>query len=56
MVLLFLVTILKMSAKVATLDLKIKVFWNKGYGIIVFVHDINKILSLDSNYIVDKAM
>ena len=56
-VLLFLVTILKMSAKMATLDVKIKVFWNKGYGVIIFVHDItNKILSLDSNYIVDKAM
>ena len=46
-----------MSAKMATLDVKIKVFWNKGYGVIIFVHDItNKILSLDSNYIVDKAM
>ena len=34
--------------------LKIKVFWNKGCDIIIFVYDItNKILSPDSNYIVD---
>ena len=33
---------------------KIKVFWKKGYGIIIFVNDIiNKTLSRDSNYIVD---
>ena len=44
-----------MSAKLATLGLlKIKLFWNKGYDIIIFVHDVtNKILERDSNYIVD---
>ena len=47
------VAILMMSAKLATLGLlKIKVFWNKGYGVIIFVHDVtNKILSRDSNHI-----
>ena len=40
-----------MSAKMATLGLlKLKVFWNKGYGVIISVYDItNKILSRDSN-------
>ena len=34
--------------------LKIKIFWNKFYYVIIFVHDaINKILSDISNYIVD---
>ena len=49
------VTILMMSAKIAPSGLlKIKVFWNKGYDAMIFVHDmINKILSRDSNYIVD---
>ena len=52
------VTILMMSAKVATLGLlKIKVFWNKGYDVMISVHDItNKILSRESNYIVDIVM
>ena len=52
------VTILMMSAKLATLGLlKIKVFWNKGYDVIIFVYDvINKNLSRDSNYIVDVVM
>ena len=47
-----------MSAKLATLGLlKIKVFQNKCYDAIIFVQDIiNKILSSDSNYIVDVAM
>ena len=47
-----------MSAKVATLGLlKIKVFWNKGYDVMISVHDItNKILSRESNYIVDIVM
>ena len=47
-----------MSAKMASLDLfKIKVFWNKGYDVIIFVHDVtNKVLSRDSNYIVDVVM
>ena len=44
-----------MSAKMATLGiLKKTVFWNKGYDLIIPVDDvINKILSDDSNYIVD---
>ena len=52
------VTILMMSAKIATLGLlKIKVFWNKSYDAIISVYDfINKNLSLDSNYIVDVVM
>ena len=52
------VAILMMSAKMATLGLlKIKVFWNKGYDVIISVHDVtNKILSRDSNYIVDVVM
>ena len=52
------VTILMMSAKMATLGLlKIKVFWNKGYDVITPVCDVtNKILSHDSNYIVDVVM
>ena len=38
----------------AALDLKIKVYWNKDYDFIISVHDVtNKILSRDSNYIVD---
>ena len=47
------VTILMISAKLAILGLlKIKVFWNKGYGVIIFVHDVtNKILSRDSDHI-----
>ena len=44
-----------MSAKITTLGLlKIKVFWNKGYGVTISVHDgTKKTLSRDSNYIVD---
>ena len=44
-----------MSAKLATLDLlELKVTWNKGYNVIVFVHDVtNKILSRYSKNIVD---
>ena len=47
-----------MSTKVATSGLlKIKVFWNKGYDVIIYVHDVtNKILSRDSNNIVDAVM
>ena len=47
-----------MSAKMATPGLlKITVFWNKGYEIIISVDDVtNKILSRDSNYIVDVFM
>ena len=53
--LLNMVTILMISPKMATLGLlKIKVFWNNGYEVITSVHDVtNKILSGDSNYIVD---
>ena len=32
-----------MSAKMITLDLlKLKVFWNKGYDVIIFAHDVAK--------------
>ena len=52
------VEFLMMSAKLATLGLlKIKVFWNKGYGVISSVCDATKkVLSRDSNYIVDVVM
>ena len=52
------VTILMMSAKLATLGLLKKiVFWNKGYDVIISVHDVtSKILSRDSNYIIDVVM
>ena len=41
--------------KMATLGLlKTKVFWNKCYDVIIYIHDFtNKILSRDSNYFVD---
>ena len=44
-----------MSAKMATpVLLKIKIFWKYGYDVIISVHDVNnKILSRDSNYIID---
>ena len=47
-----------MSPKMATPGLlKMKVFWNKGYDVIIYVHDMtNKILSCDSNFIVDVIM
>ena len=47
------VTILMMSAKMATPDLlKITKFWNEGYEVIITVDEvINKILSRDSNFI-----
>ena len=47
-----------MSAKMATPGLlKITVFWNKGYDVIISVDDVtNKILWHDSNYIVDVLM
>ena len=43
------------SAKMAIPGLlKIMVFWNEGYDVIILVDDVtNKILSRDSNYIVD---
>ena len=42
----------------ATSDLlKITLFWNKGYDVIIYVDDVtNKVLSRDSNYIVDVFM
>ena len=51
-------TILMMSAKMVTPGLrKIKVFWKKGYDVIISVSDItNKTLSRDSNYFVDVVM
>ena len=54
-VLINMITILMISAKMATIDvLKIKVLWIKGFEVMIFVHDIsNKILLHDSNYIVD---
>ena len=37
--------------------LKIKLWWNKSFDVIVSVHDVtNKILSRDSNYIVNDVM
>ena len=52
------VKILMMSAKMATLRLlKIKVFRNKDYDVIISVYDvISKNLSLESNFIVDVVM
>ena len=53
-----LVAILMTSAKLTTLGLlRIKVFWNKRYDVKIYVHDvINKVLSRDSNNIVDVVM
>ena len=50
--------ILMMSGKLATLVLlKIKVFWNKVYDVLISVHDVtNKMLLSESNYIVDVVM
>ena len=52
------VTILMMAAKMAIPGFrKSKVFWKKGYNIIISTNDItNKILSRDSNYILDVVM
>ena len=49
------VTILMTSAKLATPDfLKIKIFQNKGYDVIIPAYNVtNKILSRYSNYVVD---
>ena len=49
------VTILMISAKMAVLGLlKIKVFREKGYDVIIYVHDVtNNISSRDSNFIVN---
>ena len=50
--------VLIMSAKLATLGfLRIKVFWNKVYDVIIYAHDVtNRILLCDSNYIADVVM
>ena len=47
-----------LSAKMATLGLlKIKISWNKDYDVIISIHDlVNKILLLDSNYILNVVM
>ena len=54
-VLINIVAISMMSAKLAALGLlKMKLFSNKDYDVIISVHYVtNKILSFDSNYIVD---
>ena len=52
------VTILMTSAKMTTPSfLKLRVFWKKGYNVIISVYDvINKFLSSNSNYIIDVVM
>ena len=47
-----------MSAKMATPSLlKIRLYRNKGYEVIIYVHEVtNKILSGDLNYNVDVFM
>ena len=52
------ITIFMTSANIATLGLLlIKVFWSKGYHVIISVYDIaNELLSRESNYIVDEIM
>ena len=52
------VTILMKLGKMVTLGLlKRKIFWNKGYDVIVYAHDVtNKISTDDSNYTVDVVM
>ena len=50
-------TILISPKMAALVLLKIKVFWNNIYDVIISVHDVtNKTLSRDSNYIVDVVM
>ena len=52
------VAILMMPLKLATLGLlKINLFWEKVCNVTIFAHDVtNKILLLQSNFIVDMAM
>ena len=52
------VTILIMSAKIATLGIrKMKLFQSKGYDVVIFIYDvINKVLLLDLNCAVDVVM
>ena len=50
------VTVLMMSAKMAAPSLlKIKVFWNIGYDVIISVYD-SEVLLRGSNYIADVIM
>ena len=51
-------TILMMAVKMAAVDfVKIRVYLNKGYDVILFAHTLtNKILLHESNYIVDLVM
>ena len=52
------IAILMITAKLANLGLlKVKLFRNKGYDVIIFVHDVTiKISSRDLNYIADVVM
>ena len=52
------VTTLMMPAILSTpAHIEIKVFWNKVYDVTICVHGVtNKVLSGDSNYIVDAVM
>ena len=52
------VAILMMSGKLASLGLlKVKLFWSKGYGFIIFAHEVTKqIFTPGSNYIADVVM
>ena len=52
------VVTLIMSGKIATPGLfKSKGFWNKGYDVMVYAHDVNnKILSRDWNYTADVVL
>ena len=54
-VLINMVTILMMSAKMATPGL-LKVFWNKSYDVITFVHDVTSKISHASGCIADLVM
>ena len=51
-------TILMMPAKMATLGLlKIKVFWNKVYDVIISVYGVTNKISLgESNYIINSII
>ena len=56
-VLISMIEILILSAKFTNPDLKVIKFLNKIYNVIISVHGItNKILFLDSNYVVDVVM
>ena len=57
-VLISMVTILVMPVEIATLGLlKIKIFWNKDYDVIISFLDVtNKVLTRDSNYFVNLVM